>query len=225
MSGTVRLMTANLLYKDGASTVSLADAIETVRPDVLAVQELTPSLIPAIEDRFPRLFATAGDLAVGMAAMRPVGWRELPMPHRAGVLASLDPEQWPEFAGPVEIVTMHLRNPIGGLPWSTTRDRRGQIEAVERLASASPVMRRVVCGDMNATSRWPAYRRLTRSLFDEIGAIEESPPPTWAPRRSGRRLLRIDHVLVSGIRVVSSRTVRIDGSDHDAVVVDLAEAD
>jgi endonuclease/exonuclease/phosphatase family metal-dependent hydrolase len=224
VTGTVRLMTANLLYKDGVAASALADAIETVDPDLLAVQELTPALIPTIEDHFLRLYATTAELAVGMAASRPVGWRELPMPLRPGVVATLDPSLWPEFAGPVEIVAVHLRNPIGGMPWSTTRDRVGQIEAVERLIEGSPVTRRVVCGDLNATPRWPAYRRLTRSLRDGIGDASHAPPPTWAPRRITRPLLRIDHVLVSGIRVVASRTVRIDGSDHDAVVADLAEA-
>lgn len=145
------------------------------------------------------------------------------MPHRAGVAALLDPAQWPEFAAPVEIIAVHLRNPIGGPPWSTTRDRIGQIEALERVIDSSPVTGRVVCGDMNASPRWPAYRRLTGSLGDGILQVDDRPPPTWAPRRNGKPVLRIDHVLVSGIRVVSARTVAIEGSDHQAVVVDLGE--
>ena len=41
--------------------------------------------------------------------------------------------------------------------------------------------------------------------------------------RKGPRLLRIDHVLVSGLRVVSAEALPLAGSDHLAVVTDLVE--
>jgi endonuclease/exonuclease/phosphatase (EEP) superfamily protein YafD len=220
---TIRLMTANLLYENGATAASLSRAIQDVRPDVLAVQELTAPLTPTLEAQFPHHFATQADIAVGMGARRPVTWRELPMPHRGAVVAALDPGHWPEFAGPVEIIAVHLRNPIGLRPRSAARDRADQIGSVERVVAASPATRHVVCGDMNATPAWPAYRRLARSLSDGIAPATGRPRRTWAPLRSGPRLLRIDHVFVSGVSVVAATALRVAGSDHHALVVDLVD--
>jgi endonuclease/exonuclease/phosphatase (EEP) superfamily protein YafD len=74
---------------------------------------------------------------------------------------------------------------------------------------------------------WPAYRRLRRHYDDGIGEVEADqgrrPARTWAPLRIGPRLLRIDHVLVSGVRVVSAEALPLAGSDHLAVVVDLSD--
>jgi endonuclease/exonuclease/phosphatase (EEP) superfamily protein YafD len=224
----MRLMTTNLLHRDGASAEALRDALDMIKPDLLAVQELTAPLKDTISERFPHHLVAPrpnGD-GVGMAADRPVSFYELPMAYRSGMIATLDPEDWPEFGGPVEVFNLHLGNPIERWPWTMARIRRAQIEAVEQqVASASP--RRIVCGDLNATPLWPAYRRLLRAHRDGIleAAARQGKHParTWAQTRTGPRLLRIDHVLVSGMRVVSAETVRIAGSDHLAVVADLID--
>lgn len=224
----MRLMTANLLHHRGATAAALREALDDVKPDILAIQELTPPLTRPIEDRYPyHLLAPRPDaFGVSMAADRPAALAELPMPYRPGVVAVLDPERWPEFGGPVEVFNIHLGNPIERWPWSMTRVRRGQVEALEeRLASTVP--RRVICGDFNATPLWPAYRRLLRTHRDGVKEAAARtggrPARTWAPARSGPRLLRIDHVLVSGLRVISAETVRLAGSDHLAVVTELAD--
>ena len=225
---SVRLMTANLL-KGGATAESLYDVLTQIKPDILAVQELTAAVAPVLRDEFPhhQLTIDPERPGVGMATRRPVSWEELPMPHRSGMVATLQPDDWPEFTGPVEVIAVHLTNPIGGLPWTTTRARRGQVVAIERRLETSAVARRVLCGDLNATPMWPAYRRLRRHYDDGIGEVEADqgrrPARTWAPLRKGPRLLRIDHVLVSGLRVVSTQTAHLAGSDHLAVVADLVE--
>ena len=225
---SVRLMTANLL-KGGTTAESLYDVLTEIKPDILAVQELTAAVAPVLRDEFPhhQLTIDPESPGVGMAARRPVSWEELPMTGRSAVVATLQPADWPEFTGPVEIIAIHLTNPIGGLPWTTARARRGQVTAIERRMATSAVARRVLCGDLNATPMWPAYRRLRRHYQDGIGEVEarqgRRPARTWAPLRKGPKLLRIDHVLVSGLRVVSTQTVPLAGSDHLAVVADLVE--
>lgn len=224
----MRLMTANLLHHRGATPEALREVLDVVKPDILAIQELTPPLSATIEDRFPHyLLAPRPDaFGVSMAADRPVSIEKLPMPHRSGMVAVLAPEDWPEFGGPVEVFNLHLGNPLERFPWAMAQIRRGQIEAVEQRVASSG-RRRVICGDLNATPIWPAYRRLLRSHRD--GMLEAAarrgkrPARTWAQARSGPRLLRIDHVLVSGMRVVSSETVQLAGSDHLAVVADLVD--
>ena len=221
-------MTANLLHKRGATPQVLRDALDVVKPDVLAVQELTPALARVVAERFlHHFFTTRPDGAgVGLAAARPVSFNGVPMPYRSAVVATLQPEDWPEFAGPVEIFNVHLANPIGGWPFNMARARRSQINATQARPSADGV-RRVLCGDLNATPLWAAYRRLRRSYRD--GILEAAarnarrPAPTWSPLRSGPRLLRIDHVLVDGVRIESAEVVHLPGSDHLAVVTDIVD--
>jgi len=225
---SMRLMTANLLHHNGATAHALRETLDIVKPDILAVQELTVPLLSTIADRFPHhLLAPRPDgPGIGMAADRPVTVDEVPMPYRSGMVATLQPEDWPEFEGRVEVFNVHLANPIGRWPRSMTGVRRGQVEAIESRTESMPD-RRVLCGDLNATPMWPAYRRLRRPYQDGIGEVEANqgrrPARTWAPLRKGPRLLRIDHVLVSGLRVVSTQTVPLAGSDHLAVVADLVD--
>jgi endonuclease/exonuclease/phosphatase (EEP) superfamily protein YafD len=44
-----------------------------------------------------------------------------------------------------------------------------------------------------------------------------------AQTRTVPRLLRIDHVLVDGVRVTSAEALRLTGSDHLTLVVDLVD--
>jgi endonuclease/exonuclease/phosphatase family metal-dependent hydrolase len=81
-------------------------------------------------------------------------------------------------------------------------------------------------GDLNSTPRWPAYRRLAGELYDAavIAAARSgrAPAPTWGPTPRSPRLLRIDHVLTSACDVLDFQVVPVAGSDHSAVLADLA---
>ena len=166
-------MTANLLHHNGATAEVLRDALNVVKPDILAVQELTVPLLSTIADRFPhhRLAPRPDGSGVGLAADRPVSLEGVPMPYRSGMVATLQPEDWPEFNGPVEVYNLHLANPIGRWPWEVIGVRRGQVNAVESRKDSMPA-RRVICGDLNATPMWPAYRRLRRHYQDGIAEVE-----------------------------------------------------
>lgn len=224
----VRLMTANLLYQNGATAEALRETLDLVKPDLLAVQELTKPLHTTIIDRFPNhlLNPRSDGFGLGIATDRAASFDPLPMPYRSGLIATLTPQEWPEFAGPVEVFNLHLGNPIEQWPWTMTRIRRAQVEALERRTSSGS-QRRVICGDLNATPLWPAYRRLLRShrdgVLDAAARQDSRPARTWASSRAGPRLLRIDHVLVSGMWVASAETIPLPGSDHHALVADLVD--
>ena len=66
---SVRLMTANLL-KGGATAESLYDVLTEIKPDILAVQELTAAVAPVLRDEFPHHQLTIDPElpGVGMAA-------------------------------------------------------------------------------------------------------------------------------------------------------------
>jgi len=141
--------------------------------------------------------------------------------NRSAWVATLEPADWPALSRPLEVVCMHLVSPIDPPPWRSVRMRSQQLDGLRDHIAASPDAPRVVAGDMNATPVWPAYRRLRSMLTDGIAEAGVA-RRTWGPFWWSPRLLRIDHVFVSGVRVVQSQVRTIRGSDHSAVVVDLA---
>ena len=84
----------------------------------------------------------------------------------------------------------------------------------------------LVVGDLNAAPGWPSYRRFRGHLEDGATLVADRhrrrPEMTWSLRPGGRALMRIDHILVTGVTVLDLTTIRIDTSDHRAFVADIA---
>lgn len=217
----IRLLTCNL-YNDNADVGALAEVLATVAPDVVAAQELAPNAAEVLEAALPygRLVPAGNSKGHGLALRYPGSVDTFEIPSRNGLLAVLDPAAWPGLGRALHIVNVHLANPI---QWPITAARRSRSDAIAAIVghvarSSTPL---AVVGDLNATPVWPAYRRLIRVLRDGVhdtGATHR----TWSPWWWAPRLLRIDHVLVrGGVRVTAADTVRIRGSDHSALVVDI----
>ena len=68
----------------------------------------------------------------------------------------------------------------------------------------------------------PAYRALRSRLRDAALDRRPFPSPTWSLLAHWPRFLRIDHVLLSGLRAIEVDVLRIRGSDHSAVLATLA---
>jgi len=149
----------------------------------------------------------------------------LALPERDARVARLAARDWPGLARDIEVVNAHLANPVIGIP-ASWRFRRGQVDGLAAYLSSAEPRPRALVGDLNATPRWPAYRRLAAELDDaaQIAAARHgrSAERTWGPYPGSPRLLRIDHVLVDALDVLDFRVVSIEGSDHSAVVADLA---
>ena len=83
-------------------------------------------------------------------------------------------------------------------------------------------------GDFNATSLWSLYRRVLRRFEDGVLAWTKNnqlpPQPTWGPRPEVGRYLRIDHVMVEGLRLERVETVRIPRSDHSGLFFKIRDA-
>lgn len=218
---TLRLVTANL-YNGKARPGAVADILDEWQPDLMAVQELAPNVVDVIAERLPfGMLVAKGDYhGGGIAARRPMVVEPMPVAVRHGWSARLRPADWPEVVADTEIVSMHLINPLEGLPWTSTAVRSSQLAGLKRHLDRAPTMRRVVVGDMNASPAWPAYRKLAGWLTDGVREAGEA-KRTWGPWWWFPRLLRIDHVLTSGVRVAAVRRVTVRGSDHSALVVDL----
>lgn len=221
----LRVISANLRL-GRADADAFAAWVRHEGADVVAVQELGLRQAEALAAVLPhgKLEPAADGLGMGVALLRPGDVERLALPHRDARVARLCPDDWPELAAPVAIVNVHLAAPHTRVPRSWL-DRRGQVKGLEAYlaASAGP---RAVLGDFNATPAWPAYRRLA-ALFDDAARIVaerhgRTPAPTWGPHPRAPRLLRIDHVLVDALDVSDFRVVALAGSDHSAIVVDLA---
>lgn len=223
MVSTIRLMTANLLV-DRADRAHLRDVMEMLDPDVLVVQELGHKTAELIDSRFPHheLRPELDSKGRGIASKFPGRFGDIPMPWRAGLWARLQ-----LGSGSMLVGNIHARNPIVFPWWRSVQLRTGQLDALFRWADEevgeAPF---VLAGDMNASPAWPFYRRLAERWDDIVARSaaesEGDPAPTWAWRPGWPRLLRIDHVFGTGARAVTTEVVPIRGSDHAAVVVDLA---
>lgn len=215
-------MTANLLHDRGEPEAFSALLADT-DPDVLVTQELSVGCASVIADHFPyhRLNPTSGFTGRGIASRLPASFGDIPMPIRSGTWAIVAVE-----GRLLRLVGMHLANPIQFPWWRSLRARFYQLEALFEWAdSGDEDMPLVVAGDMNASPRWPAYRRMSERWTDLVldFANEEgvTPPRTWAWRPGWTRLLRIDHVFGLGVEVSNASVAPIGGSDHHAVIVDI----
>jgi endonuclease/exonuclease/phosphatase (EEP) superfamily protein YafD len=218
----LRLISANLRH-GGADPAALEDLIERENAAIVAVQELGPALAETLGRLLPhgKLEPTPDGLGLGVALRRPAVVERLPLPVRDARVARLETEDWPELDGRIEILNVHIAAPH-------TRDwhrRGGQVARLEAYLEKVPGPR-VLVGDLNATPLWPVYRRLTARLDDGARIVAaragRAPRRTWGPTEGAPRLLRIDHVLVDAVEVHDVRVVSLRGSDHSAVVVDLA---
>ena len=220
----VRLMTANLMGRRGADARALAALVEREAPDVLALQELAPEQARALAATglFPHGGMEPLDDLRGSALLlrHPGEVRRLPLPRRNGWIAEMHA---PALLG---IIGVHITPPHHLPPWEMARQRQEQIRALCAHLTAAGGRRRVLLGDLNSTTLFPAYRALTEHLADAALAAASRNGgrtyPTWAPRPGWPRLLRIDHALLDPTLYVESlRVLDLPGSDHAALRVDL----
>jgi endonuclease/exonuclease/phosphatase (EEP) superfamily protein YafD len=204
----------------------LADDILRESPDIVVLQELTPTHVAALES----------------TAL----WNELP--HRvldpmdgyygSGILsrwpivgkAILDLQEFPMVtadvltpAGEVHVIAVHTVNPAQPTRLPTWRRQHEQLADYVRHHSG-PV---ILAGDFNATLHHRPFRMLLaadlRDAFTDAGAVAGV---TWPNRRPPvPPLMRLDHVLFSPrIAAGAVRSARSIGSDHRRLIVDLAIA-
>lgn len=217
-----RLMTINLFSK-WVDVDHFAEVLERLDPDVVVAQELAPGPAEVIGTRYPKhhLAPDPGYSGWGMASRLPAEMSgERPGWGRGG-------HGRVEIDGTiVHLAGAHILDPMHRPLMQTHRRRLEQAEALvswgRELPAGEP---QVVAGDMNSTSSWEVYRRLTARWDDLI--LEHSraaglrPPRTWGAPNRGLRLLRIDHVFGRGVEAVDVIVEPVKGSDHSALVVDL----
>jgi len=221
---SLRLLSANLRFGK-AEPEAFAELVRATRAEVVAVQELGPAQADALGRLLPHghLEPRRDALGMGIALARPARLARIPLGWRDAHAALLDPAQWPSLAVPLEVLNLHLRNPL--VP-SWRRARRAQLRGMLAHLDASPARPRVLVGDLNATPLWPAYRRLAARLDDlalrHAARGGRRPARTWPRGPLRLRALRIDHCLARGCEVLDASVHELPGSDHCALFVELA---
>ncbi len=220
----LRVVGSNLLYTN-QDLPAAARALAGVRPDLVVLPELTDGALASLAPLLATLPEQA--IAIRRGATSPGLATRLPLTDVVEVPREerLWPEATIEVAAPggpiaVRVLGVHTQPPLlgGGRTWVSDLEHVG-----ERLvASDGPV---IALGDFNASRDHASFRALlTGGVRDAHEQLGEGLDRTWPARLT---LLHLDHVLVKdgggvGIDVCAVHQLRVPGSDHLAVVADLA---
>ena len=215
----LRVVTANLFVLN-PEPAAAGRALRALQPDVLVVPELSAEGLAGLRDSglledLPHAVAELGarEETVGLfsrlplrdPATRSAAGRELP---RATVRVG---------GTDVRLLAAHPLPPVSVLQdlW-----RRSLADLAREVSEVDlPV---VVAGDLNADRDHAAFRALLDvGLRDAHDVLGRGLARTWP---SGLPVLHLDHVLVRGAALVpvDVREVPVPGSDHLAVVADVA---
>ena len=212
----MRIMTANL-WNVNVSVDSFAEALDEHRPDIVAIQELAQPAAAVLADRYDYGMAFPdGVQGCALVGNHPIAVIRTDLPFRPLLSARVEVRDRTVTVGAV-----HLANPVGlqDMPF-----RRHQVRALlDAVAGTEPM---VLVGDFNSSPAWPAYRMITRHLRDGVKDWAKRagtrPTRTWNWGDGSPKLLRIDHVMVRGVEVTDVKVIDIAGSDHRALVADIA---
>lgn len=229
-SGDVRIFHANVLYTRDEYETTLA-LLRNQKPNLYVLQEMTPQSIRLVTSRlrmeYPYWFAcwSKGPCWTLVGSRTPIQvdrptvrkWRIIALTTRVN-----DQE--------ISLITVHPRTPL--LP-SWFRERNAQLAYAAKATRQSPVPT-VLIGDFNISVFSPIYEDLfedtesgngtqsTNKTGNLTAARHRLTQPTW-PRFFPPMMIPIDHAFANGsFTPVSFQTLAHTGSDHRAVVVDLA---
>jgi endonuclease/exonuclease/phosphatase (EEP) superfamily protein YafD len=218
----------------------ILDVRQPLRPQVVALQELTPDVAVALEasteidQRFPYRILEARDDVRGMGILSSVPLVEgvygaFPMLLTAGLLM-------PDGSR-LDLVNAHPLPPristVAGVPVGLDTILRDQELRYVRAAvdRAEDQERVLLVGDLNTTPFEPGFGIVTDGLQDLHAQVASGTGFTWRPaflERLNAGLLRIDHVLAgSSVQPIALAEDCSLPGDHCRVtaVVDVPDAD
>ncbi|MFE6225888.1 endonuclease/exonuclease/phosphatase family protein [Streptomyces sp. NPDC057854] len=208
LGGDLTIVTHNVnqANPDPAGT---ARSLLAAGADVLALEELSPATAPAYEralaDAYPYHFQQG---TVGLWSVHPLrDARAVPiMPWTRAMRATVDAP-----GGRLAVYVAHLPSVRVGLSGFTTRARDEAMSLLAAEVRAEPVRRVVVMGDLNGSTDDRALRPLTDHLVSAQTEAGAGFGFTWP---AGLPAVRIDQILLGGVRAASAWTLPATASDH-----------
>jgi endonuclease/exonuclease/phosphatase family metal-dependent hydrolase len=227
-----RILSANL--KNGAADPdAFANLVASLAVDVLALQEVSFDQAEPLTRlfEFGEVVPHEQFVGRGLLCSHPVRIERIPLIWGFALTARLEPRDWNQLGGPVEVTNLHVAAPHMLSPqpgpvlrWNQGREFDAFLARADQASQPAPA--RLMVGDFNSTPGWPWYRRMALQFTDaatEFAAkAGTSTEPTWGPWPGGPKLLRIDHGFTRGLEVEGVEVLEIAGSDHSALVIDLA---
>ncbi|WP_427007286.1 endonuclease/exonuclease/phosphatase family protein [Pseudarthrobacter sp. H2] len=213
----------------GSSEVDAAAVLEAVAAndvDILALPELNPVSLERLDQ--------AGIGRLLPYRVTDVDWANvgngifsafpLTTPGRvpgSGFFQSRAVAEVPGIPGGIRLTSVHVNSPR---PGHVPRWRKDLAELLELQQGAPAEVPEVLLGDFNASLDHRGLRKLlSTGLTDAASATGRGLWPTWPANSPAPPFVQIDHVLASReFAVVSFQTLPIPGSDHLAVVSELA---
>lgn len=216
----VRIATANVRF-DNPRIEELGRQLMGLDVDVLCLQEITPANLERLQrvglltkfayhviDPLPYYQGSAILSRLPISSGRAFPVAGFPM-TRAELITP---------AGPLDLVNVHVVAPLSR---PNARRWRAQLLALASMHGVdhAPL---VLAGDFNSTFDHAALDRLVdRGFQDAFATVGRGIGATW-PVWCGPALLRLDHVLVTGASIISTRLQNSAGSDHRRLIVSLA---
>lgn len=222
------VLNANLLKGrgDGVEVLRLAAAEDV---DVVVLEEVTDGVLEAMEraglsEAYPFRVGeaapeghTEGTMVLSRTALRDPVRLQTTMQSWAVTMAD------PAGGEPIRLIGAH--------PAAPTVDDAWRREQVALLLAAHQQEAELVVGDLNATLDHEQLRELVDAGWRDVTEqVDGGWQPTWPSNGLFEglplpALVQIDHVLTGeGWVGVSSRTVGIPGTDHRALLVEVARA-
>jgi endonuclease/exonuclease/phosphatase (EEP) superfamily protein YafD len=216
---TVRVLALNTRLGE-ADAASVVAAVRGGGVDVLALQELTPRAVSALdaagldaELRFRAFRPDAGPRGSGIASRFPLSELSLTPPSTFTQVAA---EVTLPSGDLVQVVSVHVDPPVHAAgPEQWQRELAGLPDTEPRTPP------RVLAGDFNGTLDHAAVRRVLAGggYADAADEVGEGLVNTWPADRRLPPLVALDHVLVDRRCPVDAfRAIDVPGTDHRAVL-------
>ncbi len=217
------LVTANVLYTNDRID-EVADLLGEVDADVIALVEITPVALAQLDahplaERYPHRVERPGWAASGLAIWSRYPLTELDDDRRFGPRVLEARVAFPDDE--IRVVAAH--------PPPPTANRSLWLREIANLpAIADGDDRVIVLGDFNSTWFHPPFRRAVgdAELVSAAAATGDGLAMTWPAHGLVPAFVAIDHILFGdGLTALDAGVVSIPGSDHHAVVAELAVSD
>ncbi|MFJ4523684.1 endonuclease/exonuclease/phosphatase family protein [Streptomyces sp. NPDC088810] len=214
----LRVLTANVEF--GRGTPALVPVLRDRHPDVVFVQECESGCRATLERDFAAVYphrrAVEEDGSKGSLVLS-----RFPLTPAAGVPGTMGmPGAVADVRG--HPVRLQLAHPMPPLPDQVGLWRRelGRLRAFAAAGTRTPT---ILAGDFNASQDHAAFRHiLDAGLTDAARLTGHDRTPSWPSRTASVIGAQIDHVLVSpDFTATGARFLRLSGTDHRALVVDL----
>lgn len=218
----IHAMTVNLRYGLADPKQVVAEVRER-KVDVLALTELTPEIVTALEadglrTLLPHSVLDAGERAHGSGLYS--RWPLTRGPDWEGGV-----HKWPGAVARIDgrDVAIRVAHPFRISKTNSDlyrRDYRLLKARMDRLAAESPAL---VLGDFNASRDQSAFRRLLGDRWRDASEYAGSGfSPTWNLELWLPPAIQLDHILMTRqFGAHSTATFDVPGTDHDGIVADL----